>query len=101
MRSLRPIGRKARRAERGSVGLDSVFDTRRQPTPAFVDSSRSRPVYNRFNLRRIQWKLGGLDRSPGDQGGLMDEKNHLAKVRVTGSNPVVRSKKNTLVRPLM
>jgi hypothetical protein len=31
----------------------------------------------------------------------MDENNHLAKVRVAGSNPVVRSKRNTLVRPLM
>jgi hypothetical protein len=31
----------------------------------------------------------------------MDEKNHLAKVRVAGSNPVVCSTKNTLIRRLI
>jgi hypothetical protein len=53
---------------------------------------RSRPLYNRAELRRIQRKLAGQTRSP--RADPMDEKNHLAKVRVAGSNPVVRSKKS-------
>jgi hypothetical protein len=62
-------------------------------------------VVDRSTARRMSggrngnWVDGIAAQATGAE--LVDETNHLAKVRIAGSNPVVRSKKNMLVRLLM
>ena len=56
--------------------------------------TRSRPVYNRVDLKPIQQKLAGRIAAQETGSDPMDEKNHLAEVRVAGSNPVVPSRES-------
>ena len=55
-------------------------------------AARSRPVYNRGESGGLggNWPDGAAGQGTGENS--VDGVNHLAKVRVAGSNPVFRSK---------
>ena len=56
----------------------------------------SRALYNRVQFRRSGWTFRGLSSNSDDTKDAVDDLNHLAKVRVAGSNPVFRSRDGVL-----
>ena len=54
-------------------------------------SGDGRPVYGMGGLDGLGGRIGGQDTTSGDWTDPADEYLHVAKVRVAGSNPVVRS----------
>ena len=59
----------------------------------FVGACDGRPVYGIGGLDGLDERIGGQETTSRDWTDSTDGSLHVAKVRVAGSNPVVRSKK--------